>query len=312
MKIILATLAGFGQAKTKTECEACKELQKGIERNLEKTRNQNFGGGNSNWEESRLGSWATSETRMIQTIEYACQGDFRCSSFLEEHEEDIEDWFKTGPDSAPEEDRIDFFKQFCVEKSKACCEDENAFGKDCTPCPTNVNQEICSGRGTCEGAGDRKGKGGCKCNSGYKGKNCDKCSSEYFLEAEITMTEKPLCTRCMHKCKECKGGKGKCLGCREGYEIEGEINEDGTHDCKKPTPPPTPEPEDNIVIKNAEEVSPESENQHAGAIHSDSIEESPESVTVESSTEGTVTERPAPTPDPRFAVDAFANKHEDL
>jgi len=55
MKIILATLAGFGQAKTKTECEACKELQKGIERNLEKTRNQNFGGGNSNWEESRLG-----------------------------------------------------------------------------------------------------------------------------------------------------------------------------------------------------------------------------------------------------------------
>jgi len=97
--------------------------------------------------------------------------------------------------------KFSFFKQFCVEKSKACCEDENAFGKDCTPCPTNVNQEICSGRGTCEGAGDRKGKGGCKCNSGYKGKNCDKCSSEYFLEAEITMTEKPLCTRCMHKCK---------------------------------------------------------------------------------------------------------------
>jgi hypothetical protein len=44
---------------------------------------------------------------MIQTIEYACQGDFRCSSFLEEYEEDIEDWFKTGPDSAPEEDRIE-------------------------------------------------------------------------------------------------------------------------------------------------------------------------------------------------------------
>jgi hypothetical protein len=55
MKILLATLAGFGAAKTKTECEACKELQKGIENNLEKTRNQNFGGGNSNWEESRLG-----------------------------------------------------------------------------------------------------------------------------------------------------------------------------------------------------------------------------------------------------------------
>ena len=55
MKILLATLAGLGAAKTKTECEACKELQKGIEKNLEKTRNQNFGGGNSKWEESRLG-----------------------------------------------------------------------------------------------------------------------------------------------------------------------------------------------------------------------------------------------------------------
>jgi len=308
MKILLATLAGFGAAKTKTECEACKELQKGIEKNLEKTRNQNFGGGNSNWEESRLGAWATSETRMIQTIEYACQGDFRCSSFLEEYEEDIEDWFKTGPDSAPEEDRIDFFKKFCVEKSKACCKDENSFGKECTPCPTNVNQEICSGRGTCEGAGDRKGKGGCKCNVGYKGKNCDKCASEYFLEQEVTMTEKPLCTRCKHKCKECKG-KGKCLGCRDGFEIEGEINEDGTHDCRKIPPPPTPKPEeqDNIVIKKAEEVSQEYE---AQAESSQSIEESPESV--ELSTEETVTERPAPTPDPRFAVDAFANKHEDL
>lgn len=60
-------------------------------------------------------------------------------------------------------------------------------------------------------------------------------------------------------------------------------------------------------ILEAEEVSQESE---AQAESSQSIEESPESV--ESSTEETVTERPAPTPDPRFAVDAFANKHEDL
>ena len=55
MKIIWASLAGLGVAKTKTECEACKRLQEGIERNLKKTKNQNFGGGNSKWEESRLG-----------------------------------------------------------------------------------------------------------------------------------------------------------------------------------------------------------------------------------------------------------------
>ena len=94
-----------------------------------------------------------------------------------------------------------FFKEFCVEKSKSCCEDKNSFGKDCQACPTNVNQEVCSGRGTCEGAGDRKGKGGCKCNHGYFGKHCDECSSEYFLEKEVSMTEKPLCTKCLHKCK---------------------------------------------------------------------------------------------------------------
>ncbi|CAG5087212.1 Oidioi.mRNA.OKI2018_I69.PAR.g11484.t1.cds [Oikopleura dioica] len=308
MKIIWASLAGLGVAKTKTECEACKRLQEGIERNLKKTKNQNFGGGNSKWEESRLGPWATSESRMIQTIEYACEGDFRCSSFLEEYEEDVEDWFKTGPDSAPEEDRIDFFKEFCVEKSKSCCEDKNSFGKDCQACPTNVNQEVCSGRGTCEGAGDRKGKGGCKCNHGYSGKHCDECSSEYFLEKEVSMTEKPLCTKCLHKCKQCKGEKGKCLGCRDGYEVEGEIAEDGTHDCKKPKPKiPEPEEDDQGLLdsKSVEEVRDPPE----PPANSEEVDSPPEpSTTAESSTT-----RAPPTPDPRFGVDAFAkNKHEDL
>ena len=95
-----------------------------------------------------------------------------------------------------------FYPEICVKASKACCESETQFGKDCKECPLGVNKEICSGRGKCNGAGDRQGKGGCKCDLGYKGNLCDKCDSDkYFMENEASETLKPSCQRCHSGCK---------------------------------------------------------------------------------------------------------------
>ena len=66
MKLFFALVPFLACKELKTECEACKDLQKAIQTNLEKTRKQNFGGGNTKWEEKSLGAWETSETRLIQ------------------------------------------------------------------------------------------------------------------------------------------------------------------------------------------------------------------------------------------------------
>jgi len=121
---------------------------------------------------------------------------------LKYYEDEIEEWFKSGPDSAPADQRKPFYPEICVKVSKACCESETQFGKNCKECPTGINGEVCHGRGKCEGGGDRNGKGTCKCDLGYTGKLCDTCATEkYFLKTEPSDTEKPECTRCFTGCK---------------------------------------------------------------------------------------------------------------
>ena len=39
-------------------------------------KKSNFGGGNTKWEEKKLGKWATSETRLLEVIENACGGGY--------------------------------------------------------------------------------------------------------------------------------------------------------------------------------------------------------------------------------------------
>lgn len=313
MRLIIAFLGGSA-AKTTTACEACKELRDGIEKNLEKTRKQNFGGGNSNWEESRLGPWATSDTRMLHAIEHACKGDFKCSSFLEEYEDEVEEWFKSGPDTGPVDERLDFHTEICVNLSKSCCLDKDSFGKDCKSCPMGFNLETCSGRGKCEGAGDRKGKGSCKCDHGYTGDHCDKCAEEYFMEKEISMTEKPSCERCLHKCKGCQGEKGRCIQCRDDYEQDGDTNDDGTFNCRripKPTPEPIEEDEDDAFVLEAfAEVSSDETTDPPTVVPTTAEITTPESTTPEATTPEPTT--PEPTADPRFAKSAFDLPHDEF
>jgi hypothetical protein len=40
---------------------------------LKRTENQHFAGGNTDWEERKLGKFASSETRLVEIMEYLCK-----------------------------------------------------------------------------------------------------------------------------------------------------------------------------------------------------------------------------------------------
>ena len=95
-----------------------------------------------------------------------------------------------------------FVHEVCVKTANACCYGEDEYGPSCIKCPKGKNNEVCSGRGKAEGAGDRKGKGTCKCDYNYKGKLCDECKNkDFFLKTQASETEKPECVRCNTACK---------------------------------------------------------------------------------------------------------------
>lgn len=58
MLLLLAPHALPASAK-KDKCRVCKDAAKRFDEGLDKTRGQNFGGGNSAWEEASLGGYAT-------------------------------------------------------------------------------------------------------------------------------------------------------------------------------------------------------------------------------------------------------------
>jgi len=49
----------FTPPKARTKGEVCLGLSQGIVAQMEKTRKGNFGGGNTKWEEKKLGKWST-------------------------------------------------------------------------------------------------------------------------------------------------------------------------------------------------------------------------------------------------------------
>lgn len=40
---------------------------------MKETEKANFGGGNTAWEEASIGKFATSETRLVEVLEYTCR-----------------------------------------------------------------------------------------------------------------------------------------------------------------------------------------------------------------------------------------------
>lgn len=98
---------------------------------------------------------------------------------------------------------------------KYCCP-KTHYGVSCEPCPRDVNNNVCSGRGKCDGDGLRSGKGICVCQQGYIGDICDTCADNYFKN------DKDKCQKCSNSCEMCVGPKGECIKCKIGWILNHE------------------------------------------------------------------------------------------
>ncbi|KAJ0047461.1 hypothetical protein NL108_000856, partial [Boleophthalmus pectinirostris] len=201
---------------------------------LEKTANQNFGGGNTAWEERKLSKYETSEIRLMEIIEGLCDSSsFECNRMLEEHEEHFETWWFKRKAKNP-----DLHKWFCIETVKVCCP-KGTFGPDCNAC-VGGSERPCHGNGQCDGDGTRGGNGKCSCDSGYDGEFCLDCRDGYFNEEKNDTFS--LCTECHLSCKTCNGPTHQdCDECKDGWE---EDDNEACVDVNECTKDPTPCKED--------------------------------------------------------------------
>nr|XP_009861920.1 cysteine-rich with EGF-like domain protein 2-A isoform X4 [Ciona intestinalis] len=211
----LAITLLFSFTNAATDCEVCEKLAVAFMKGLENTEGKNFEGGDVDWEEKNL-KYKTSETRLIEILEKVCEkSDFKCNKLLEEQEEAIETWYKKFRENEDKPLRT----YLCITTVNACCP-ENKFGDKCEgECPKGNSDEICFGRGKCEGAGDREGSGKCVCDSEYTGDVCDKCADHHFeIHSNDTYI---LCKSCHPSCDTCTGENAtECIACRDGFKEE--------------------------------------------------------------------------------------------
>ncbi|PAA68607.1 hypothetical protein BOX15_Mlig014948g1, partial [Macrostomum lignano] len=201
-----------------SQCQACSAIAAAFQRGLERTARDNFGGGNTNWEETRLGTYALSETRLVDITDRLCKDkdnemdgvtSSECHAMLEKIEEDIEKFwfgaFKANPTSASLRDSV------CVNGTAACCA-YGRWGPECAPCP-----DCSGGRGDCNGNGTRTGTGACDCHPGYSGAQCSDCSAKYYRANGESNGE---CKACSPACRSaCTGPLAtQCDQCADGYE----------------------------------------------------------------------------------------------
>ncbi|XP_025106581.1 cysteine-rich with EGF-like domain protein 2-B isoform X2 [Pomacea canaliculata] len=221
-------LIDISKAKKRApKCSLCKEVTKNFQKGMERTMKSNFGGGNTDWEESRLGSYADSEIRLVEIMENICQDASKeCHHLVEENEEIIEDfWFKSGLQKSEES----FFEFFCINMVKACCP-KNSYGPTCKECTGGIERP-CRGNGRCDGEGTREGSGKCKCSAGYKGKTCDECSDGYF--EEVKNDTDTICKVCHISCKnKCNAyGRQGCEECKDGWTYNKDLGCQDIDEC---------------------------------------------------------------------------------
>ncbi|KAM5281542.1 protein disulfide isomerase CRELD1 isoform 1-T1 [Ctenodactylus gundi] len=193
-------------------CHTCRALIDSFNKGLERTIRDNFGGGNTAWEEEKLSKYRDSETRLVEVLESVCsKSDFECHRLLELSEELVERWWFHKQQEAP-----DLFQWLCSDSLKLCCP-AGTFGPSCLPCPGGT-EKPCSGYGKCEGEGTRGGSGHCDCQAGYSGEACGQCSLGYF-EAERNASHL-VCSACFGPCARCSGPEeSNCLQCRKGWAL---------------------------------------------------------------------------------------------
>lgn len=204
------------KALTLPPCAACRLLTNSFKKGMEKTDRGKFGGGDSAWEEQKLGAYANSQIRFIEIQENLCKevehGQTQCQTLAEEFETDIEEWWFKHQDIYP-----DIHIYICVEKAQRCCP-KHHYGPNCTACP-GYPDNVCSNNGKCKGAGTRKGKGTCTCDKGYGGDLCSECAIGYYQSYKNEKTL--LCSKCNSACEgSCKGpGPSNCERCRCGWHM---------------------------------------------------------------------------------------------
>uniref|UniRef100_A0A1B0CLH5 protein disulfide-isomerase n=1 Tax=Lutzomyia longipalpis TaxID=7200 RepID=A0A1B0CLH5_LUTLO len=192
-------------------CKSCRVFVESFESGMRKTERNKHDGGDAAWEEERLGSYKTSEVRLVEIQESLCndvtRGTAQCHNLAEENEQLIEDWWFKHQNEEP-----DFFKFLCIDKLAVCCPDLH-FGPNCDPCSD------CHGNGQCKGNGTRKGNGKCLCDTGYAGEGCTECAMQFY-EA-FRDEEKILCSPCHAACANstgCRGpGSRNCNSCAKGW-----------------------------------------------------------------------------------------------
>ncbi|KAM8930796.1 protein disulfide isomerase CRELD1 [Pelodytes ibericus] len=242
---LVLVICDLGAAK-KEPCQTCRDLVFNIHKGIEKTAGQNFGGGNTAWEEKKLARYEISETRFLEVIESACdKTDFDCNAMLESNDEHLESWWFKRQKESP-----DLFQWLCMDTLMLCCM-EGTFGPDCASCPGG-SESPCSGKGTCNGDGTRSGTGKCECYPSYDGPLCMDCAVGYY---ERDRNESHLvCSECHKPCSKCVGPESdQCVLCKKGWLLHENkcvdidecgtelercrsnqfcINTDGSHECR--------------------------------------------------------------------------------
>ncbi|XP_071159496.1 cysteine-rich with EGF-like domain protein 2 isoform X1 [Mytilus edulis] len=210
------------------KCSVCRGIIDNFDEGLKKTAKANFGGGNTRWEEKSLGSYATSETRLVEIVENLCSKDTKeCHTMVEEYEDLVENfWFNQFQKKRD----ADFFQWLCIENVKVCCP-KNTYGPSCSQCKGDKDRP-CTSNGKCDGEGTREGTGKCNCDSGYQGDLCDECKDAFFEESKndthIT------CTACHMSCKSTcwEAGPKGCDECGKGWEQNEEEGCKDINECE--------------------------------------------------------------------------------
>ncbi|XP_051172044.1 cysteine-rich with EGF-like domain protein 2 [Leptopilina boulardi] len=225
--LLIITCQVFGNRKSKITdeelfatqlppCAACKELIKSFIGGMNATKRGKYEGGDSAWEEDKLGSYSRSELRFTEIQELMCkdvkQGKNQCHYLADEYENILQEWWFKEQDK-----QTDIYAFVCIEKLKHCCPDKH-FGKNCDSCP-GYPDKVCHNNGKCKGSGTRKGNGQCLCEKGYAASDCSECDSGFY---QVYKDEnKFLCTACHSSCAgPCNGpGPRNCINCSKGWQF---------------------------------------------------------------------------------------------
>lgn len=230
LHIVLVVILVFGELRSfarekKAKCPTCTDIVEAFKKRKDMTEKSNFGGGNTAWEERALGSWATSETRLVEIMEGLCEDSAsECHAMVEEQEETLEEWWFKH-----EFKNEDMKTWLCIAKLKVCCP-VGTFGPDCKDC-SGGKDSPCNGHGKCEGDGIREGSGKCSCDSGYEGDVCDECADLHYEEKD--QDSKLKCTACHESCADsCTGASPKdCEKCKSGWEMTDEEGCQDKNEC---------------------------------------------------------------------------------